>query len=84
MVASTMLKGGYPCILVGWRVARERRTGRHDLTGLTVSALRNFEIEPSLLDLPPGKCLRDRLDCHDLDDAILSTGVTHDRIGFPF
>jgi hypothetical protein len=47
------------------RVSRQQRGSRHDLSGLTVSALHHFKIEPGLLDLGPRDGLSDTLDRRD-------------------
>src|SRR5260370_4760210 len=47
------------------RIARQQGGRRHDLPGLTIAALHDFEIEPCLLDLAPGRRSADGLDGGD-------------------
>src|SRR6266849_1257493 len=52
--------------VAGAGILREQRRSRHDLAGLAIAALRDLEIEPCLLNLPPGRRPADGLDRDDL------------------
>ncbi len=57
--------GGIDVSIVGRRRRSEQRGRRHDLPGLAVAALNDFEIEPGLLHLGADRCGADAFDCGD-------------------
>src|SRR5262249_29572649 len=51
--------------VVGMRRVRKQRCRRHDLTGLAIAALNDFQIQPGLLDRGSGARCADALDRGD-------------------
>ena len=63
-------------------IGRQQGRSRHDLAGLAVAALHDFEIEPGVLDFRAGRRVPDRLDRGDLGiaDAVDGGDAGADRL----